>query len=119
MNRYALALLVLLLVSLSIFAQTPDAAKSNGGGAAAASSIPPAPAITDTSTPTELARAALAARDLVAGLRDRRALRGAVGGADHHRGEPPHVRAQDRRAGGGRECVRRGAVPAGAAAGPG
>ena len=62
MNRYALALLVLLLVSLSIFAQTPDAAKSNGGGAAAASSIPPAPAITDTSTPAELARAALAAQ---------------------------------------------------------
>ena len=62
MNRYALALLVLLLVSLSIFAQTPDAAKSNGGGAAAANSIPPAPAITDTSTPTELARAALAAQ---------------------------------------------------------
>ena len=62
MNRYALALLVLLLASLSIFAQTPDAAKSNGGGAAAANSIPPAPAITDTSTPTELARAALAAQ---------------------------------------------------------
>ena len=62
MNRYALALIVLLLVSLSIFAQTPDAAKSNGGGAATASSIPPAPAITDTSTPTELARAALAAQ---------------------------------------------------------
>ena len=62
MNRSALALIVLLLVSLSIFAQTPDAAKSNGGGAAAAGSIPPAPAITDTSTPTELARAALAAQ---------------------------------------------------------
>src|SRR6266496_1589794 len=62
MNRYALTLLVLLLASLSVFAQTPDAAKSNGGSAAAASSIPPAPAITDKSSPTELAAAALAAQ---------------------------------------------------------
>jgi hypothetical protein len=62
MNRYALTLLVLVFVSLSTFAQTPDAAKSNGGGAAAAISIPPAPAITDKSSPTELAAAALAAQ---------------------------------------------------------
>jgi hypothetical protein len=62
MNRYALTLLVLLLVSLPAFAQTPDAGKSNGNGSPAATSIPPAPAITDKSSPTELAAAALAAQ---------------------------------------------------------
>src|SRR5690242_1376354 len=62
MNRYALTLLVLVLVSLPAFAQTPDAGKSNGNGSSPATSISPAPTITDKSSPTELAAAALAAQ---------------------------------------------------------
>ena len=62
MNRYALALLALLLISLPTFAQNTDAAKSSGNGTAASGAIPPAPAITDKSSPTELAAAALAAQ---------------------------------------------------------
>jgi hypothetical protein len=60
--KYALALVVLLLFSISALAQSNDAAKSNGNGSAASSTIPPAPAITDKSSPTELAAAALAAQ---------------------------------------------------------
>src|SRR5262245_40488510 len=56
MRRYALVLVFLLLVlSAPVLAQ--DSAKSNGS----ASSIPAPPAITAASTPTDLARAALAA----------------------------------------------------------
>jgi len=63
MQRYAPTLLVLLLVfAPSAFAQGPDAPKSNGNAAPAVSAIPAAPAITDKSTPVELARAALAAQ---------------------------------------------------------
>jgi hypothetical protein len=62
MNRYALALLALLLTSLPTFAQNTEAAKSSGNAAATSSAIPPAPAITDKSSPTELAAAALAAQ---------------------------------------------------------
>jgi len=60
--KYPLALVVLLLLSISALAQSPDAAKSNGNGSVASSTIPPAPAITDKSSPTELAAAALAAQ---------------------------------------------------------
>jgi hypothetical protein len=60
--KYLLALAVLLLFSISALAQSTDAAKSNGNGSSAATSIPPAPAITDKSSPTELAAAALAAQ---------------------------------------------------------
>jgi hypothetical protein len=60
--KYALTLIALLLVfPVSVLAQTTDAAKSNGN-AVAVSTIPPAPAITDKSSPTELAAAALAAQ---------------------------------------------------------
>src|ERR1043166_5032170 len=62
MNRYALALLVFLLVSLPTFAQNNDAVKSSGNGTATSSAIQPAPAITEKSSPTELAAAALAAQ---------------------------------------------------------
>ncbi len=62
MNRYALTLVIPLLVSLPAFGQTPDAGKSNGSGPSAATSIPPAPTITAESTPIELAKAALAAQ---------------------------------------------------------
>ena len=60
--KYPLALVVLLLFSISALAQSTDAGKSNGNGSAAASTIPPGPAITDKSSPTELATAALAAQ---------------------------------------------------------
>ncbi|HXI26103.1 MAG TPA: hypothetical protein VNG71_19775 [Pyrinomonadaceae bacterium] len=60
--KYALALVVLLLFSISALAQQTDAAKSSGNGSTASSTIPPAPAITDKSSPAELAAAALAAQ---------------------------------------------------------
>jgi hypothetical protein len=61
--KYVLTLVVLLLVfPVSALAQTTDAAKSNGNASAAVSTIPAAPAITDKSSPTELAAAALAAQ---------------------------------------------------------
>jgi hypothetical protein len=60
--KYPLALAVLLLFSISALAQSTDAAKSNGNGSAVSSTIPAAPAITDKSSPTELAAAALAAQ---------------------------------------------------------
>lgn len=66
MKRYALTLipLVLLLILASTsFAQSADPGKSNGAPAAtAAKPIPAPPAITDKSTPMELAAAALAAQ---------------------------------------------------------
>jgi len=61
MKRYALTLVVLLLLTSAAFSQVPDA-KSNGNGAAVASTIPAPPPITANSTPVELARAALAAQ---------------------------------------------------------
>lgn len=54
--------LVLLLISSGALAQSPDAAKSNVSAASASNSIPAAPAISASSTPIELARAALAAQ---------------------------------------------------------
>ena len=62
MKNYAVSLVLLLLVTSasSALAQTPDAAKSTGA-AAAKSSIPAPSAITDKTTPVELARAALMA----------------------------------------------------------
>ncbi|MDX6290800.1 MAG: hypothetical protein QOH42_2599 [Blastocatellia bacterium] len=54
--------LVLLLISSALLAQSPDAAKSNASAASASNSIPAAPAISASSTPIELARAALAAQ---------------------------------------------------------
>lgn len=61
MKKLALCLVLLLLVTASsALAQTPDAAKSTGA-AAAKSSMPAPLAITDKSTPVELARAALTA----------------------------------------------------------
>jgi hypothetical protein len=60
MKRYAPAFVLLLIVSAAV-AQAPDAAKSNAP-AAASNAIPAAPAITASSTPIELARAALAAQ---------------------------------------------------------
>jgi hypothetical protein len=54
--------LVLFLVSSAAMAQGPEAGKPNGTANAATNTIPPAPAITATSTPIELARAALAAQ---------------------------------------------------------
>ena len=61
--KYALTLAVFLFVlSVSILAQTPDAAKSNGNGSPAVAPIPPAPTITADSTAMDLARAALAAQ---------------------------------------------------------
>ena len=60
MKKYAVCLVLLLVTSASsALAQTPDAAKSNGA-TAAKSSVPAPPAITDKTTPVELARAALA-----------------------------------------------------------
>jgi hypothetical protein len=61
MKRYA-STLVLLLISSAAMAQMPDAAKPNGAAIPASNSIPAAPAISATSTPIELARAALAAQ---------------------------------------------------------
>ncbi|PYS71812.1 MAG: hypothetical protein DMF73_09835 [Acidobacteria bacterium] len=65
MKKYAVIFVLLLLVTpaSSVLAQTPGAApnaKSNGASAAT-STIAAPPAITDKSTPVELARAALAA----------------------------------------------------------
>ena len=60
MKRYAPAFVLLLIVSAAV-AQAPDAAKSNAP-AAASNAIPAAPPITASSTPIELARAALAAQ---------------------------------------------------------
>jgi len=62
MKKYAVTLILLLLVTSasSVLAQTPDPAKSNSASAAK-SSIPAPLAITDKSTPVELARAALMA----------------------------------------------------------
>jgi hypothetical protein len=54
--------LVLLLISSAALAQMPDAAKSKGAAIPASNTIPAAPAISATSTPIELARAALAAQ---------------------------------------------------------
>lgn len=54
--------LVLLLIGSGALAQSPDAAKSNASAASASNSIPAAPAISASSTPIELARAALAAQ---------------------------------------------------------
>src|SRR5438045_5189053 len=59
MKKYAVILVLLLLVT-SALAQTPDVAKSNGASAAR-STIAEPPAITDNSTPVERARSALAA----------------------------------------------------------
>lgn len=61
MNKFA-PTLVLLLISSAAMAQGPEAGKTNGAATAATNTIPPAPAITATSTPIELARAALAAQ---------------------------------------------------------
>lgn len=61
MRRYALTLVVLLVLTSTAFAQDKDA-KSNGSGATTAGTIPAAPPITANSTPVELARAALAAQ---------------------------------------------------------
>src|SRR5712672_2224546 len=60
MRNYAVSLVLLLLVTSASLAQTPDAAKSTGAPAAK-SSIPAPSAITDKTTPVELARAALMA----------------------------------------------------------
>src|SRR2546423_11422317 len=62
MKKYAVILVLLLLVTSasSALAQTPNTAKSTGASAATTPSAAPA-AITDKSTPVELARAALTA----------------------------------------------------------
>ena len=60
MKKHAVSLGLFLLIVSPSFAQTPEAAKSNGASAAKGS-IPAPPAITDKSTPVELARAALTA----------------------------------------------------------
>ncbi len=52
--------LILFLVSFAVLGQAQDTTKSNGSGAATGG-IPPAPAITDKNSPTELAAAAVAA----------------------------------------------------------
>lgn len=63
MPKYALTLIVLLLISAAnTFSQTTDQAKSNGAPAKTGGGIPAAPPITAESTPLELARAALAAQ---------------------------------------------------------
>jgi hypothetical protein len=55
--------LVLLLISSAAMAQGTETAKTNGAATAAATNtIPPAPTITSSSTPIELARAALVAQ---------------------------------------------------------
>jgi hypothetical protein len=61
MKKYAPTLAVLLLLVSAAFGQGPDS-KSAGNGASAANAIPAAPPITATSTPMDLARAALAAQ---------------------------------------------------------
>jgi hypothetical protein len=61
--KYALTLVALLIgLSISIQAQPQDATKANSNGTAAASGAIPAPAITEKSSPAELAAAALAAQ---------------------------------------------------------
>ncbi len=60
MKRYALTLVLFLFLTSTAFAQDPNA-KSNGANATA-STIPAPPPITVSSTPVELARAALAAQ---------------------------------------------------------
>src|SRR5256885_990926 len=62
MKKYAVSLMLVLIITSasSALAQTPDAAKSTGASAAKGS-IPAPPAITDKTTPVELARAALMA----------------------------------------------------------
>ncbi len=59
MVKHALMAIVLVIVSTSAFAQAPDATKTNG---ASVSTIPAAPPINASSTPMELAKAALAAQ---------------------------------------------------------
>lgn len=61
MKRFA-PTLVLLLMSSAALAQGPEPAKSNGAPAAVSNTIPAAPAITASTTPVELARAALTAQ---------------------------------------------------------
>lgn len=61
MKRYA-PTLVLLLISSAAMAQAPEAAKANGAVTVSAGTIPPAPTITTSSTPIDLARAALMAQ---------------------------------------------------------
>jgi hypothetical protein len=63
MKRYAPALLVCLLFCATSLAQeSSSSAKSSGSASSANNTIPPAPPITSSSTPVELARAALAAQ---------------------------------------------------------
>lgn len=65
MKRYAptfIPLVLLLILASTSFAQSADPGKSNGAPAATAKPIPAPPAITDKSTPLELAAAALAAQ---------------------------------------------------------
>jgi hypothetical protein len=63
MKKYALTPVVFLLILASTsFAQSADPGKSNGAPAVVAKPIPAPPAITDKSTPMELAAAALAAQ---------------------------------------------------------
>lgn len=62
MKKLALSLgLILVVFASSALAQKTDPPKSNGDAKADAATIPAPPAITDKSTPQELARAALAA----------------------------------------------------------
>src|SRR5476651_1678196 len=63
MKRYLPMLAVLFLFTWTVMAQGPDAAKSNTSSSTpATNTIAAAPAITASSTPLELARAALAAQ---------------------------------------------------------
>lgn len=65
MKRYALTFIpfvLLIVLASTAVAQSADPGKSNGAPAATAKSIPAPPAITDKSTPMELAAAALAAQ---------------------------------------------------------
>jgi hypothetical protein len=63
MKRYAPITLVLLLIfAANTLSQTPGNGKSNGAAAAVSGTIPAPPAITASSSPVELARAALAAQ---------------------------------------------------------
>ena len=61
MRKYAPTLPALLLLVSGAFGQGPNS-KPAGNGAPVANAIPAAPAITATSTPMDLARAALAAQ---------------------------------------------------------
>jgi hypothetical protein len=61
MKRFA-PTLILFLMSSAATAQGPEAAKSNRAPTAASNTIPAPPAITASTTPVELARAALAAQ---------------------------------------------------------